>query len=178
MIVVYLVYLIFAIIAIAFASIIALELSRPSTFRIERDIEINAKPEAIYAILSDFHRSGCWSPWENKDPNMKRMLGGAESGKGAIYEWDGDKNVGHGRQEIIEATPYSKIEIQLDFFRPFKGRNTTQFLLEPAVSSTRVRWVMFGPVNFIVRVLCINLDKMVGKDFEQGLSNLKGHHEA
>lgn len=170
-------YPIFSVVAVLILIVLALGFSRPATFRVERSISIKAPPAAIYAILSDFRQSECWSPWEKKDLNMKKIFGGPASGKGATYEWDGDKNVGHGRQEIVDVVPNSKIVIQLDFFRPFQGTNTVEFLLEPAGDSTTFRWVMYGPTNFIVRVLCFNMDKMIGTDFEIGLANLKAHLE-
>lgn len=166
-----------AIVFLLVAIVLCIGFSRPSTFRVQRDITIDASPTAAYAVLSDFHRSEHWSPWEDKDPNMKRIFGGATSGKGATYEWDGDKNVGHGKQEIIEAIPSSKVVVKLDFYRPFRGTNTVEFLMESTGDSTRVQWIMYGPLNFIVRVLCFNMDKMIGGDFEKGLANLKAYLE-
>ncbi len=170
-------YPILGVIAVLVLIVLSLGFSRPAKFRVERSASITATPAAIYAILSDFRQSDCWSPWEKKDLNMQKTFSGSPSGKGAIHEWDGNHNVGSGRQEIVDVVPNSKIVIQLDFYRPFKGTNTVEFLLEPTGDSTTVRWIIYGPMNFIVRVLCMNMDKMIGKDFEQGLSDLKAHLE-
>ncbi len=171
-------YPILGVIAVLVLIVLALGFSRPATFRVERSASIKSPPAAIYAILSDFHQSVCWSPWETKDPTMQRTFGGSTNGTGATYEWDGNNNVGHGRQEIMDVVPNSKIVMRLDFFRPFKGTNTVEFLLEPTGDATTVRWVIYGPMNFIVRVLGFNMDKMIGTDFEAGLAKLKAHLES
>ena len=106
---------------------------------------------------------------------MKRTYGGAESGKGATYAWDGDRNVGSGRMEILDASAPQKIVIKLDFFTPFEGHNTAEFTMLPQGDGTHVTWLMHGPANFMSRLIqvFINLDNMIGKDFEAGLANLK-----
>ncbi len=106
---------------------------------------------------------------------MKRTLGSATSGKGATYAWDGDKNVGAGRMEITDASPPSKVVIKLDFLRPFEAHNTAEFTLAPKGETTDVTWAIHGPNLFIGKVmgLFINMDNMIGKDFEVGLANLK-----
>jgi hypothetical protein len=120
-----------------------------------------------------------WSPYENKDPAMKRSYSGAESGKGAVYAWDGNKNVGSGRMEILEASMPSKIVIKLDFFTPFEGHNTAEFTMLPQGDATNlttdVTWLMHGPAPFVSKVMQVfmNIDNMIGKDFEVGLANLK-----
>jgi hypothetical protein len=108
---------------------------------------------------------------------MKKTFSGPATGLGSAFEWEGNQNVGHGRQEIVEAVPNSKVTTRLNFYKPFKGENMAEFLFEPANGGTLVRWVMYGPLNFIVRVLCFNMDKMIGKDFEDGLANIKAHLE-
>jgi uncharacterized protein YndB with AHSA1/START domain len=106
---------------------------------------------------------------------MKRTHSGAPSGKGAIYEWDGNNQVGKGRMEIIEATPPSKIVIKLDFMKPFEAHNTAEFTMQPAGDATNVTWAMHGPNLFVGKVMSIfiDMDDMIGKDFEAGLANLK-----
>ena len=163
------------VLALAIAVVLVLAATKSGTFRIERSATINAPAEKIFAVLSDFHQWGGWSPWENKDPDMKRTFGGPERGKGAIYGWEGDKNVGTGRMEILEASTPSKLVIQLDFFKPFEAHNTAEFTMLPQGNATNIHWVMHGPSSFMARVMhvFIDMDKMVGKDFEQGLANLK-----
>jgi uncharacterized protein YndB with AHSA1/START domain len=163
------------VLAIAVAAILILAATKPDTFRIERRAVINAPAERIFSVLSDFHQWGGWSPWETKDPDMKRTYSGAERGRGAVYGWEGDKNVGTGRMEILEANAPSKLAIKLDFFKPFEAHNTAEFTMLPQGNATNVHWVMHGPATFVSKVMGVfmNFDKMVGKDFEAGLANLK-----
>ena len=163
------------VIAIAIAVVLILALSKPDIFRIQRVATIKAPAESIFALINDFHRWGSWSPWESKDPAMKRTFSGAESGKGAVYAWDGNKNVGSGRMEILDTSAPSKIVIKLDFFTPFEGHNTAEFTMLPQGDATNITWVMYGPVPLMSKVMqvFINLDNMIGKDFETGLANLK-----
>jgi carbon monoxide dehydrogenase subunit G len=149
--------------------------TKPDSFQVQRTASIKAPPEKIFPLIDDFQNWGAWSPYENKDPAMKRTRSGAVNGKGAVYEWDGDKNVGKGRMEITESSPTSKIVIQLDFFKPFEAHNIAEFRLEPQGDSTKVTWAMHGPAPFISKLMqvFINFDNMIGKDFEQGLANLK-----
>jgi hypothetical protein len=149
--------------------------TQPDTFRVTRSLDISAPPEKIYPILTDFRRSGEWSPYEKLDPDMKRTYSGAATGKGAVYAWDGDSNAGAGRMEIVEATPAQSVTLKLDFVRPFEGSNIVEYKLQPKSSGTQVSWDMHGPMPFISKVMCVfvDLDTMIGKDFETGLANLK-----
>jgi hypothetical protein len=144
------------------------------TFTVQRSLAIKAPPEKILALITDLHGWTAWSPYENKDPAMKRTYGGAPSGKGAIYEWDGNTDVGQGRMEIVDVTP-SKATIKLDFLRPLEGHNTAEFALVPQGDTTTVTWSMHGLAPFITKLMStlIDLDKMIGNDFEAGLVNLK-----
>lgn len=164
-----------AILAIAIAAVLILAATKPNTLRVQRAISIKAPADRIFPLINDFHQWKTWSPYETKDPAMKRTYGGSDSGKGAVYAWDGDRNVGSGRMEILEASAPSKIVIKLDFFTPFEGHNTAEFTILPQGDATRVDWVMYGPANFMSRLIqvFINLDNMIGKDFEAGLANLK-----
>lgn len=163
------------VLAVAVAAILILASTKPDTFRIERSAVINAPAEKIFSVLSDFRQWGGWSPWENKDPDMKRTYGGAERGKGAVYGWEGDKNVGTGRMEILEANGPSRLVIKLDFFKPFEAHNTAEFTMLPQGGATNVHWVMHGPATLMSKVMQVfmDFDKMIGKDFEQGLASLK-----
>ncbi|MFG3597574.1 SRPBCC family protein [Bradyrhizobium sp. RDI18] len=163
------------ILAIAVAIVLILAATKPNTLRVQRAISIKAPAERIFPLISDFQQWRSWSPYEEKDPAMKRTYGGAERGKGATYAWDGDKNVGSGRMEILEALAPSKIVIKLDFFKPFEGHNTAEFTMLPQGDGTHVTWLMHGPANFMSRLMQVfmNLDRMIGRDFEAGLANLK-----
>jgi hypothetical protein len=163
--------------AVAVAIVLVLASTRPDTFIVQRSAVVRASAERIFPLIDNFHQWAGWSPWENRDPAMKRTFAGAESGKGAIYAWDGNKNVGSGRMEILDASSPSKITIKLDFFKPFEGHNTAEFTLAPErdASATNVIWVMQGPSSFMSKVmqLFMNFDTMIGRDFEAGLANLK-----
>ncbi len=163
------------VLAVAIAIILILAATKPGSFSVVRAIDVQAPPERIFALINDFHQWVSWSPYENKDPAMKRSYGGAASGKGAVYGWDGNKNVGSGRMEILDAAPPSKILIKLDFFKPFEGHNTAEFTMLPQGDATHLTWAMRGPAPFMSKLMqvFINLDHMIGKDFETGLANLK-----
>ena len=163
------------ILAIAIAVVLILAATKPATLRVQRSVSIKAPPERIFPLISDFHQWVTWSPYEQKDPAMKRSYSGAERGKGAVYAWDGDKNVGSGRMEILEASAPQKIVIKLDFFTPFEGHNTAEFTMLPQGDGTHVTWLMRGPAPLMSRVMQVfmNFDHMIGKDFAAGLANLK-----
>ena len=163
------------VLAIAIAIVLFLASTKPDTFSVQRAATMKAPPETIFALINDFHQWGKWSPWEHKDPAMQRTFSGAQSGKGSVYAWDGNKNVGSGRMEILEASAPSKIVIKLDFFKPFEGHNTAEFTMLPQGDVTNVNWVMHGPAVFMSKLMqvFINMDNMIGKDFEIGLANLK-----
>jgi uncharacterized protein YndB with AHSA1/START domain len=167
------------IVALLIAAVLIYAATKPDSFRIERSTTIKASPEKISAYLTDFKQWAAWSPWENKDPAMTRTFSGADSGKGAIYGWTGNKNVGTGRMEILDVQP-QKVTIKLDFLAPFEAHNTTEYTLEPQGDSTKVTWAMFGPSsNYMSKVMSVfmNMDKMVGPDFEAGLAKLKAAAE-
>lgn len=168
-----------AVVILALIALLAYAASRPDTFRVQRSIRIQAPPERIYPLLADFHRWSEWSPWEGKDPAMKRSMSGAPGGRGAIYEWSGNSKVGQGRMEIIEAVPPSSVRVQLDFLKPFEAHNVAEFLLAPAAGATEVTWAMYGPAPFISKLMSVfmSMDRMVGRDFEAGLANLKSAAE-
>jgi uncharacterized protein YndB with AHSA1/START domain len=163
------------------AALLAYAATRPDAFRVQRSTVIQAPPEAIYPLLADLRRWSAWSPWERKDPAMRRTFGGAERGVGATYAWAGDKNVGEGRMEIVEATEPSRVVIRLDFLKPFEAHNFADFTLEPrGGGATRVTWGMEGKQPFLIRVMCVfvSMDRMVAKDFESGLAAMKAAAEA
>lgn len=147
---------------------------RPDSFRVQRAVAIKAPPEKIAAVLGDFHGWQAWSPWEKLDPAMKRRYSGAEKGKGAVYAWQGNSEVGQGRMEITEAAS-SRVAIDLDFVKPFEAHNKVVFTLVPKGDATEVTWAMQGPLPYVAKVVHVvfDMDGMVGKQFETGLANLK-----
>jgi uncharacterized protein YndB with AHSA1/START domain len=149
--------------------------TKPDTFTVQRMATIKAPPERIYPLITDFHSWSAWSPYEKMDPDMKRGYSGAAAGKGAVYTWDGNNKVGKGRMEIVETSAPSKVDIKLDFLKPMRSQNATEFTLVPKGDSTTVTWMMRGPNMYIGKVMSVfvNMDHMIGKDFETGLANLK-----
>jgi hypothetical protein len=160
---------------VSLAGTLFLAATKPDTFRVQRATNIKASPDKIFPLIADFHGWGAWSPYEKLDPAMKRTFSGAANGNGAIYEWDSDGKAGKGRMEITDAPAPSKVAIKLDFFKPFEGHNTAEFRLEPRGDTTDVTWAMYGPNLFIGKVMSIfvDMDNLIGRDFETGLANLK-----
>jgi uncharacterized protein YndB with AHSA1/START domain len=157
------------------AAVLIFAATRPDTFRVQRSASIKAPPEKIFPLISEFDRWGAWSPYEKRDPAMKRTRSGPASGKGAVYGWEGNSQVGAGRMEITDTAPPSRVVIQLDFLKPFEAHNTAEFTLEPKGDATNVTWAMYGPANYVSKLMGVfmNMDSMIGKDFETGLANLK-----
>ena len=157
------------------AAVLIFAAFRPDQFRVQRATTVKAPPEKIFPLINDFKRWSAWSPYEKKDPGMQRTYGGAPEGRGATYAWDGDGNVGQGRMEITDAAAPSQVAISLDFTRPFEAHNRVVFSMVPKGEATEVVWDMQGPANYVSKLLgiFINMDRMVGADFEAGLANLK-----
>ncbi len=163
------------VVVVLIAALLVFAATKPDTLRVQRATSIKAPPEKIFALINDFNSWGAWSPYEKKDPAMKRTRSGAASGKGAVYAWEGNSEVGAGRMEIAESTPPSKVTIKLDFVKPFEAHNIVDFTLAPKGDATNVTWDMRGPAPFISKLIQVffNMDTMIGKDFETGLANLK-----
>ena len=150
------------------------------TYRIERSATMNAPAPLVFAQVNDFHKWNAWSPWAKIDPAMKQTFEGAPAGVGAIYTWTGNKEVGEGRMTIAESHPSDLVKIKLEFLRPFAATSDTTFTFKPEGNQTRVTWTMVGDKNFIAKAfhLFVNMDKMVGGDFEKGLAQMKSVAEA
>lgn len=160
---------------IVIAAFVLFVASRPSQFRIERSVSVGAPAATVYAQIVDFHRWPAWSPWEHLDPSMSKNFSGAPAGVGSVYDWSGNDKVGTGRMTITAANSAQKVVIKLEFLKPFQATNTATFSLSPEASGTRVNWAMEGRNNFIAKCMGVfmNMDKMVGGDFERGLASLK-----
>ena len=167
------------VVAVLIAGILGFAATKPDTFRVQRAAAIKAPPEKVFALINDFKRWDAWSPWEKKDPAMKRTWGAVTSGKGAKYAWDGNSEVGQGSMEITESVPSSKITLKLDFVKPFEGHSIVEFTLEPKGDVTNVTWAMHGPMPYLSKVVSIfcSMDSMIGKDYEAGLANMKAAAE-
>jgi uncharacterized protein YndB with AHSA1/START domain len=171
------------VLVVAVIAVLVLAATRPDTFRVQRTASIKAPAEKIFPLINDYRNWASWSPYETRDPAMKRTFSGPPAGKGAIYEWEGNKNVGSGRMEIMDTSAPSRVTIKLDFMKPFEAHNTAEFTLAPQGDatnvSTNVTWAMHGPTPFFGKILhlFINMDRMVGSDFATGLANMKATAE-
>ena len=165
------------VIVVVLCIVIALQ---SSTYHVERTATVNAPAPVVFAQVNDFHNWNAWSPWAKLDPAMKQTFEGAPAGNGAIYTWNGNKEVGQGQMLITESHPSDLVKIKLDFIRPFAGTSDTVFTFKPAGNQTAVTWSMNGDKNFIAKAfhLFVNMDKMIGADFEKGLAQMKAVAEA
>ena len=162
------------VIVVVIAAVLIYAATLPDSFRVERSASIKAPPEKIFPLINDLHSMQTWSAWEKVDPGMKRAHSGAASGTGAVYEWEGNKEIGQGRMEITESSP-TRVSIRMDFIKPFAARNTVEFALKPEDGSTRVTQAIFGPSPYISKLfgLFCSMDKMIGGKFEESLAGLK-----
>lgn len=167
--------LVLASIALLVAAVLVYAATRPDSFRVQRTITINAPAERIFPHINDFHAWEAWSPWEGIDPQLKRSYSGATSGKGAVYAWQGNRDIGQGRMEILESNAPQTLKIDIQFIVPFEARNTIEFTLQPQGEQTVVTQAMYGPSPYIAKLmgLFFSMDKMVGEKYEQGLASLK-----
>lgn len=163
------------VVVVAVVGVLLYAATRPDTFRVQRSTSIKAPPEKIYPLISDLRRFNTWNPYEKKDPNLKGSYGGAASGKGAVYAFHGNKNVGKGSIEITDTAPPHKVSMRLTMVEPMEARNNIEFTLEPNGEGTKVTWAMHGHSSYFAKIihLVFNMDRMVGGDFEAGLASLK-----
>jgi hypothetical protein len=170
--------IILVVVVLAIVVVLILAAMKPDIFRVARATRIKAPADKVLALINDFHRWAAWSPWEKLDPALQRTFSGEPSGTGAVYAWKGNKKVGEGRMEILESSP-SRVLIKLDFLAPFEAHNTAEFTLTPQAGETAVNWTMQGPAPFVAKIMHVfcNMDRMVGKDFEAGLANMKAQAE-
>lgn len=166
-----------AALVVVLAAIVAMQ---PAEFRIARTATIAAPAPAVFAQVNDFRNWDAWSPWAKLDPAMKKAYTGAPAGTGAIYTWNGNNEVGEGRTTITESRPNDLVRIKLEFVRPFAATNDVEFTFKPEGERTAVTWSMTGRNNFMAKAvgLVMNMDRMVGGQFDQGLAQLKSVAEA
>ena len=166
-----------AVIVVGAVAVIAMQ---PSEFRVVRTATMRAPVSAVFAQINDFHHWQAWSPWARRDPAMKQTYDGAAAGEGAIYSWAGNREVGTGRMTLVESRPDERIRINLEFFEPFAATNTAEFTFKPEGNGTTVTWSMTGRNNFVGKAigLVMNMDTMIGGDFEKGLAAMQSVAEA
>jgi hypothetical protein len=167
--------IVLAAVAVVLVAIVVIAALRPADFRVSRSDVIPAPPAAVFPLVNDFHRWESWSPWAKIDPAMKLTFSGPESGVGAGYHWTGNNAVGEGRMTIAASESDRVIRIDLEFKRPMPGICPTEFTFAPEAGGTRVTWTMTGRNNLVARIvgLFMNMDDMIGKQFAQGLTNMK-----
>jgi hypothetical protein len=166
--------LVFAITALV-VGFVAFVMMRPSTYRVERSITVAAPADLPFGLVNDFHRWKYWSPWDALDRNMKKTFDGPYAGPGAIYSWSGNEQAGQGTMTLLESKPYESIHIQLEFLKPWPSKNTITFTFQPVAEGVTVRWAMDGNHDFMGKAfsLFMDMDGMIGKDFEKGLATIK-----
>ncbi len=166
-----------AVIVLGFVGVVAM---RPSEYRVARTATIAAPAPAVFAQVNDFHKWDAWNPWAKLDPAMKQAYAGAPAGIGAIYTWAGNSEVGEGRMTLTESRPSDLVRIRLEFLKPFATTSTAEFSFKPEGDHTAVTWSMAGKVNFMAKVvhLFMDMDRMIGGNFEKGLAQLKSVVEA
>jgi hypothetical protein len=160
------------VIVVVFLIVVALQ---PAEFRVVRSANMSAPPAVVFAQVNDFHKWEAWSPWEKLDPALKRTYEGPSAGTGAIYRWVGNNKVGEGSMTITESRSSDLIRIKLEFLKPFASTADTEFTFKPEGNQTAVTWSMAGKNNFMAKAMCLfmNMGKMVGGQFEQGLAQMK-----
>lgn len=159
---------------VALAGFLAYIALQPAAFSVRREALIAAPPQAVYAQVDNFRNWENWSPWAKLDPNAKATFEGPETGNGAMFSWAGNSEVGEGKMTIIESVPSDFVRMRLDFIQPMAATNETIFTFKPEGDGTRMTWEMTGHNNFVARVICffMNMDSMVGGQFEQGMANI------
>jgi Polyketide cyclase / dehydrase and lipid transport len=159
---------------VAFSGYVAMQ---PPQYRVERSAVMAASPAAIFDQVNDLKKWEAWSPWAKKDPNAQSTFEGPSAGKDAVMGWSGNDDVGEGRMTIVESKPAEAIRLKLDFVKPFEGTSDVNFAFTPAGDKTKVTWSISGEQSFIERAICllmgVNMDSMIGGDYEKGLANLK-----
>ena len=171
------IFIALAAIILLFIAVVAMQ---PAEFRVARNATISAPPPVVFAQVNDFHKWEAWNPWGKIDPAMKQAYEGAPAGTGAVYTWAGNNEVGEGRMTITDSRPSDLIKIKLEFYKPFAATNTAEFTFNPEGDRTSVTWSMFGQNNFMAKAfgLFMNMDKMIGGQFENGLASMKSIVEA
>lgn len=163
-------------VVVAVAGVLLYAATRPDTFRVARTTSIKAAPDRIFPLINDLHRFNAWNPYEKKDPDIKGRYSGPDSGKGAQYAFEGNNEVGMGSLEITDSEPPGRVAMRLRMTAPMKADNQIEFTLEPEGDVTHVTWAMQGRSPYLAKLigLVVNMDRMIGRDFEAGLANLKG----
>jgi hypothetical protein len=165
-------FVIVVIVVIALVGVVAMQ---PTDFKIERKATMAAPAGAVFGQVNDFHNWDAWSPWAKLDPNAKTTFEGPAAGTGAIFRWAGNDEIGEGSMTITESQANERIKLKLEFIKPHAGESDTVFTFKPDGDQTVVTWTMTGQNNFVGKAFCMlmDMDKVVGGKFDEGLANLK-----
>jgi hypothetical protein len=166
-------FLLLLVIVIAgLAGFVALQ---PDTFRIERRMLVDAAPLDVFAQVNNFHRWEDWSPWAKLDPDAKVAFEGPPAGPGAIFKWAGNDKIGQGTMTLVENKPGEFVRIDVEFVKPFEGKNTSEFTFRRQGDRTLVTWTSTGPMTFMTKAMCLirNMETVLGPDMENGLVQMK-----
>ena len=164
-----------AALAVVVAALLAFAATKPDSVHVERKAVVAAAPARVFPYLEDPRKTQEWSPWEKKDPNIKKTFTGAARGAGAVYAWEGNKEVGSGVATITAVEPDKSVTMDLHFITPMEGRSVAKYELTPVAGGTEVRWTIDGPSPYLSKLMCVfmDMDKMIGGEFEKGLAALK-----
>jgi carbon monoxide dehydrogenase subunit G len=162
------------VVVLTLAALLLFAATRPDTFRVQRTVSVKAAPERIHALINDPRRFNTWNPYNKKDPSMQGSYRGPAAGPGAGFDFRGNKDVGKGSFQIVDSVP-RQVTMKLDMLEPFEVHNIIEFRLAPQGESTAVTWAMHGPSPFLAKLagVFMNMDRMIGRDFETGLADLK-----
>lgn len=158
---------------------LAFAATRPSEFTVVRSLSVAAPPGVAYGHVQDFTKWVAWSPWEKMEPNVQHTYSDPPSGLNATTTWKGDKT-GEGAMKITGVKPGEHLDIQLDFLKPFPSSSQVAFDFMPEGAGTKVTWTMKGHNDLMGKIfgLFVNMDEMLGKDFDDGLRGIKQVSEA
>ncbi len=148
---------------------------QPNQFSVQRSLVIAAPATALFEQVNDHRKFAVWNPWAKLDPNVKNTYSGPATGVGSVASWQGNREVGAGSQTIIETKPGELVRQRMDWKEPMEGTSTVDFTFKPEGERTLVTWHMYGPQNYVGKVMCLfmSMEKMVGSQFEAGLAHLK-----
>jgi Polyketide cyclase / dehydrase and lipid transport len=163
------------VLALLFVVLVIVIAARPGEFRVSRSATMAAPPEAVFPHVNELKKWDAWSPWAKLDPNARNTFGGPSAGQGASMSWAGNNEVGEGKMTISESRPNELVKLMLEFYKPMAGTSEVEFSFKPEGNGTVVTWTMSGKNDFIGKAVCLfmNMDKMVGGQYEKGLASLK-----
>lgn len=163
------------IVVLAVAALLLYATTRPDTFAVQRSTVVQAGTDKLFPLVNDLHQFNTWNPYAKKDPAMQTSYRGPASGPGAAFDFSGNKNAGRGSVEVTGGQAPTRVDMVLHMIEPFEGRNQISFTLAPQGEATQVTWAMHGPSPYISKLIgiFIDMDHMIGRDFEAGLAQLK-----